>query len=329
MKDKKNESQVITGNGGGSSVRRQLKIRLPKTRAGKLIIVAVLIFSVLLFALWIAGVTRPKSGVFNVGGVWYTQKQVDGMVAYPVSKGVSKDQASKQAFEYLKRQLAAKDADIAPGRSDIGKAKDVLFKGSDKDAKGTAWGNLIAYDYALEQKLPKTSLVESASGYVFVFYFGQLIETGDDYKPENAGNKKLIEVDKKYSKEQANKYNKQLKDGKIKPDELLKKINQDTRLNYGYASSNNESAKFGPKNKNPILADAENFIASGDAPKGISDVRTGRSFVTTDYTKPLEAKPVETSYYFTYVTDKGDAEKVAQFESSLNSIKSEYKGYEK
>lgn len=274
--------------------------------------------------------TTEDDAVFTIEDTHYSAEDVDKLIAYPVSTGTAKEDAAKQAYEYLKKQAAAKQANFEPTSQEISSAKDEIYASSDSKEKDSKWAELVAYDSALEKKLPKTAPLEDVKGYVFVFYFGNLVERGEDWQPDGFGNKDKITADKKYAKEQADAYRKDLRDKKATADELLARLNADTKLNYQYKPDNNLSIKLdSEKGKNAALpGDVQSFITK-DAPIGTSDVKIGKTYAVNDYKNPTEMKGQETYYYFTDIQDKGTAAKGAAFNSIYSGLQANYKGYEK
>ncbi len=305
----------------GGSLRKALKVVL---------VISVVVLLVCTAWLAIRDYQNDQT-VFIIDNKNYSKTDVDELIAYPVSTGTSKDAAASQAYEYLKRQAAAKKVDFEPTSAEIEAAKNEHFKKAGDKEKASKWAELIAYDEALENKLPKTAPLDDVKGYIFVFYFGNLIETGQDWQPANAGNRNMIAEERKYAQEQADTYHKQLKSKSAKPAELLTKLQADPKLNYQYKPNNNTmSTKLSPdvNEYSALPSDIEDYV-TGSAPIGISAVRVGKTYKVTDYKNPTKMESRETYYYFTVLNNKGTAAKTSAFNKAFSAIKAQYKGYDK
>jgi len=275
---------------------------------------------------------RQDSVVFTIEGKNYTKQSIADDIAYPVNSGVPENEAAATLYQYKKRQIVAQETKFEPTSQEIADAKKELFAQASDKERNSKWANIVAYDTALSKKLPSSTTLDAVKGYVFVFYFGQLMQTGNDYSPANAGNTQLIAQDKAYAKQQADMYYKKLQDKSISPDELLAQINADPKLNFFNKPNNSLSMKLDPaepiSERSELPADINNYVIE-DAPIGIGDVQIGRTYEIKDYKNPQNRKAIETYYYFTDIENKGNAAQAAQFNAILASLSATYKGYKK
>lgn len=292
-------------------------------------------FLVILLALvgWVLIEQRNQDNIiFTIDGKNYTKKDIASDISYPLSTGTSEENAAATFYEYKKRQIAAQQANFEPTTQEISDAKKEVFAQASDKERSSRWADIVAYDTALSKKLPSSTTLDAVKGYIFVFYYGQLIQTGNDYTPANAGNAQLIAQDKAYAKQQADMYHKKLQDKSISPDELLAQINADPKLNFFNRPNNSLSMKLDPADttseRSELPADINNYVTQ-KAPIGIGSVQVGRTYEVKDYKNPQDKKAIETYYYFTNIENKGTAAQTAQFNAILASLNSAYKGYKK
>ncbi len=296
--------------------------------AGFTVVIAVIIGMVLF-----NGDRFGKSGnpvIFSIDGKKYHESEVNELVKYPVeARGTNKNESAKLLFELLKKIYVAEQLGIKPSDEEIATyQKEIPDNAQDSAHNKESWLNLIAKAAVVDDYIGITT-APGYKGYAFDFYFGQHLQYGPAYRPDGLNDPKLVEQDKNYAKEKADFYHQQLKDNKIKPDEVLKQILSDPRLGNSIKSTSNHSTRFGEKTNvnwhtqifyKPITS----FITSHKQ-QSLLDVQTGKALVGTD----AKAESVDMYYYFVLLEDVPKSQPVAkeEFDKQTQNLKAEYKGY--
>ena len=263
--------------------------------------------------------TRP---VFTIDGVSFSQPTISSIIAEPVRGGTNKSDAAKQAFNMYKVEAAAKKLGLKLTNPDIDTARKLRFPATESVAKLTAWQLLVARYQAFNTKMEATNSQfpdVTATGYVYIFYFGNLIQTAPDYMPANHGNKTLIAEDQAYAKQQADKYHELLANKTITPEQALKETTANTRLSYHNLVDASMSKKIGGD------ATQFSFIAMTDAKKaayaaadkvGLSSVKVGHS----------SAGKADTYYYMIFIDKAGASSGWEKLQKATETIQADYKG---
>jgi hypothetical protein len=266
---------------------------------------------------------------FTIEGTKYTQDDIRTLIKYPVSVGVSEKDAAEQAYDMYKLEVAARKLDLSLNDSDLEKTRVLLFPDSKSMNEFNEWQKLTVRNQAFNAKMAGTNTQYpelSAKGYVYVFYFGNLIQTSSDYALANTGNETLIAQDKEYAKSQADKYYAMLKNGEISPEQAYKEITVDTRLGYHNQAGATLSRKVGgtatpfsaiPFEDMKLAA----YDAAGKA--GLNAVQVGR-----DYATETSKNRVNTYYYIIYITKAGNSECWEKLQQSADKLRVEYRGLE-
>lgn len=273
---------------------------------------------------------------FTIDGRVYNKNEVTSLVKYSTQRGVNKGTAAKLAFEYLKRQAAAKKVGITVTDSQITVARDFLFPKNKTtyDLDGSPWIELASYNEALTRVFTSNK-VSDASGYVFLFPFDNLMtrDTVVD-KPVGYGDAALIAKDRTYAQQRANYYHDALKANSMMPDAALKEIKADPRLGQPGFTNTNMSVRFtgfvsgdATRPEVNISSDAKDEVINLSAKKALGDVRIGRTVKIEG--EPKSAADYQEAYYYFVLIDKpassvGDSKK--SFDDALSALAASYRG---
>lgn len=292
-----------------------------------LFVLAVVFLLVILSLMFIR--SKDKT-VFRINDKSYSQDEVTKIIAYPVGKGVDKNTVSKQAFEYLKREEAAKKAGIEIPESEVIAAKKVIFGSNIESQQGgnDAWLRKPAFDLALQNKLDQSSKGGSFKGYSFIFRFGQRLESGPGYTPPGHKDPKLVAQDRAYAEAESKRYLELLKSGNIKPEDALKAIKNDPKLGYQNTPGTNKSVRFGYTQKSwegEVFHQPVSEYIKKSASSGLSAVQTGKTSIVD--VPRNDADYAETFFYIVLLEDGNKVNLAENFSKALSGISAEYKGY--
>jgi hypothetical protein len=311
------------------------KINLEIKRAKKVVflLLAVLLLGLIAYFIFHEYSSSHSKTVFTVEGTQYTQDDISKLISYPLSTAVaSRDSLTKQAFNYLKREQAAKDLNVQPTSAQMTFIKKTLFSSTTTNKeKSSQWAALLVYDQALQKQLnsPDPSIYQ---GYSFIFWFGQDLESGPVYTSPDFGNTQLVAQNRAYAQNRANYYYNQLKIGKMTDDQVLAALQNDPKLSFTFPTSAiSQSVHFGldPTQdwKDQVAyPDISKYVDSQSKP-GLSPIKTGQLSIV----KPGSTEATSTDAYFyvvklTYVKKIPD-DIAKQFAAKLDSMQTKYNGW--
>jgi hypothetical protein len=305
----------------------------PKSRSIFIYLLPVTVFIVAGLIFWVY--RSNNSGiVFTVNGQKYTQKDVSNIVAYPLKfHRSSRNSLSWQAYNYLRREQAARNLNIEPSSDQINQAEITEFgKNTKNNINNTPWIKLVSYDTALKQNL-STNNLGTYQGYSFIFWFGQHLEKGPAYTAPDFGNKALIKSDKSYASNRANYYYNKLKSTSMSPNDVLSAVQHDDKLSFALPNNKflSQSVQFGVNSNETwrqtvFYPDIMNYISSQNRP-GLSSIHTGKISITS---KSKTANDYADGYY--YIVQLNEAKQVgisnsSDFTNAVNKVEAQYKGW--
>ncbi len=277
--------------------------------------------------------------IFTIGNTKYTEGYIDKLIAYPLSKNSSNRAAlTEQAFNYYKEIAVVKKLGLSLKSSEISQfIPDVTGLKASALQKDNPWTALLAYDYGIEQELlnPNTSLY---SGYAYVFYFAQHIQTGIiQSKLSNMGNAQAIAEDQSYAQTKANYYYKELKTNKVTPAQVLTAVKSDAKLCDGYILAACQSVRLDgystPSYTNALGEPPSVTTYLGEQTKpGLSPIETGQVANISSAAEPTSDYTYVNAYY--YFVDLQSVHKIpsniaAIFNKDLASLPATYYGWPK
>lgn len=290
--------------------------------------------AIVLVIFGIVFVASKNNNSANKGPVAFTinnqkiyQSDVDQLIKYPVEKGSqSKEAATAAVFESYKVIVVAKDAGISPSDSEIEKSLKAVtpeeVKSDQNYASYEKWFRLQATKEAVNRYIDADPA--SLSGYKgnsFVFYFGQHIEYGDDYKPAGLNDPALIAQDKTYAKQRADYYYAQIKENKMTPEQVDKEIANDPKLKTFTSTKN----PFGQSQDSTWAEDVyylsvKDYITSTKN-TGLSDIRVGQGYPGPTFKQGDST--VDLYYYFVILDEKPQSKGISskEFDKLLTEAK--------
>lgn len=283
------------------------------------------------WAIMKSGDESPDRVIFVIEGEEYRESTVNHLVDFSMSRGLSREEAVRQAFELGKKKKTAEKLGIKPLAQDVESQKQQLIE----DLKGeeefteryNPWFDLLAYTNAVDEYVGTTPN-NSYKGYVFDVPFGQHIQYGPAFTPEGLNDPVLIEQDKKYAEEKANYYHEQLKNNSIPPEQVLQELNNDRKLSALESGNATNSVKFG-YDPNVNWQDEVYYQSVSEYIKqsentGLSDVKIGQASV--DSTPENQA---DMYFYFVLVEKLAESKSVSKqaFEEELAKLNAEYRGF--
>lgn len=278
----------------------------------KPIIIGLVIFIVVVFVLGLFALKQLKkddnSYYIKIGNNIYTKAEIDELTIYYRDIYI-KDQATAETelINDLKYVTAADQMNINVTKDEINEQIQKLNKAIDKNSvnKYTKTVELISKKNAIYEKLSNSGL----EGYVFDFYFGQHIVSGPSYKPDGWNDPTLISQDKKYAKDRAEYYYRNLAEKKINTDQALKEILSDPKLGNSKKETSNNSALYKSSRNNDdqisSIQDESTKVLRDQKNVGLSEIKIakGPSLVpSVDDTQQVELR-----YYFTYANKIGSS----------------------
>lgn len=267
--------------------------------------------------------------VFVIEGENYYQNDLEPVLKYPYNRGLEKDEAAKEAFELYKKIKAAKKLDINPAEEEIQSEKLKLIKelgGEYNEPDDTPWIDLLAQSNAIDKAV---SAQQNYKGYSFDVFFGQHLQYGPAFKPEDLNDQQLAAEDKQYAEEKANFYHDQLKTNKMTPDEVLKALNSDRRLSALPAGKTSYSVKFGYSDdedtswSNEIFHQSIVDFVQNQQQTGLSDIQIGEASVDGSATNFADMY-----YYFVLTEEVPEGPNITKedFDRQLSELTTEYLG---
>ena len=306
-----------------------------------IIVIALVAFSI---ATYVKYNVVPSDAAFTIDGRAYTKEEVRKIVAYPVVSGEMKqEKATKQAFEYLKRKRTAEKLGIDITQDAVTEHKKELFSNNPIKQR-SQWASLVAYDDLLEANLEENNQNSQQNnqivGYVFMFLFGHCLETGPDYTPDCAGDKKQIQKDENHAKERAEHFRAKLQSRSITPEKVLEEMQKDPELGIMRTAGANPSTKFEnfesvgvegidtgvTVGSGPLQKDVEEYIRSNKVQKGISPIMEGKTVLDINAPESDPKSWVPTYYFFTDVTTLSKTITKQQFDEEVKKLPARFKG---
>lgn len=278
-----------------------------------------------------SGDESSERAIFVVEGEEYRQSTVNGLIDFPLSRGLSREEATKEAFELVKKKKTAEKLGIKPTPQEVEVQKQELIKNLKDEEEFTErynpWFDLLAYTNVVEKYIGTTPN-NSYKGYVFDIPFGQHIQYGPAFTPKGLNDPDLIEQDKKYAEEKANYYHEQLRNNAFSPDQVLQELNNDRKLSALKSGNATQSVKFGydPEVnwRDEIYYQAVSEYIMQSENTGLSDVKIGQASV--DSTPENKA---DMYFYFVLTEKLAESKGVSKqaFEDELAKLNTEYRGF--
>ncbi len=272
------------------------------------------------------------SAAFSVDGKTYSKQDIKTLINYPVGHGATASAAAKQAFDFYKRQAAAKKIGIILTPPEIAQAQASVFP---KVNLSDPWVTLASEDAALTMRLAQAPTYATASGYYFIFPFSNHIAIADAAPSATAmvgvGDATLVAQDRAYAKEQANSYYNQLVQKKITPDQALAAIKADPKLGYDGFANSNTSFRFSSLGQPGVNSDegylsnaAKTYLFASVGKVGVGALTVGQ--IVTSSPAAAKATYVDANYYFAVITKAASVQNSVQFQATLNTIAATYRG---
>lgn len=295
----------------------------------------------------LAGPGKTSKVAFTIDGQDYTKDQVNSLIQYPTSKGLSRDDAAKRAFDMYKHRKAADKVGIVVSDQQLADSRKKNFPGlsGSLDANAEAWVNLVSYDNVLTELSATSPIYSNASGYIYMFWFNRHITYNSDKPVDGVGDSKLIAADRQYASDRANYYRQQLIDQKMTPDQALQAIKADERLGYTPGMADNQSLRFTEISSSDqydsvlrnIPSEVQQRVVKIGPKTGVDEIQTG-SITISDADNPASgilegegANPHSTEAYL-YLVDIDKAAtrsyNMSDYTSALNNLSSNYRGIE-
>lgn len=244
---------------------------------------------------------HDRAAIFEVDGKTYDRGEVTALIDVPVSRGVTKQEATDKAFEMMKNRAAADKLGIPVSNNELAAAKIIFSSQKGSNGQASKWQEALAYDSVIKTKL-SDGYVGSRKGYAFIFGFGDHILKFSEFTPEKFGDKTAIEADKSAAMVQAKEYLALAKNGKVTPAQLADKLKTDSGSgNKNVYSTSYPLAYSG--DSEPILIEqlastsilGEVMASTG---KAVSEIKVG-SVSQEDVPNPYQLNP-EVYYYFVW-----------------------------
>lgn len=145
-------------------------------------------------------------------------------------KNLTDDQKSDASKQAGAQYLAAQKIGIAPSSDDKGDQAAMGFMAATHG--GGVVGAKYAIDTIINRKLEQITKDGYYEGYVYRYWYANTaIKWPSSFKVENRGSAEALEADRKYAFDTATADIKRLQDKQVTPDELIKSIAADNRLN--------------------------------------------------------------------------------------------------
>ncbi len=307
--------------------------KMPFIAGGVFLLILVLIFLVMQFAKDNSTETNSRSSavVFVIDGKEYYKDEILKIAQYPMERiSQSEESTVQEIFQLQKKIVNAEKLGVNPSEADINDEMSQVLTDDIKKSEGykdeyRAWFDLVARANAVDRYVNQ-QYAPGYEGYALVFYFGQRIDYGDDYKPEGLNDPALIAQDKAYAKDKAEYYHAQVKDGKMSAAEVSDVIKADPKLaNQFYTVENPfKSSQEGDWTQKIGYSDVVDAVVSQET-TGVSELKIGGGYVGGNFADETQKK--EMFYYFTALEKVPSTKVVSQadFDTSLVSLNSEFK----
>lgn len=277
--------------------------------------------------------TLPQGIVFSIEGKEYNEQEVRDLIKYSTTvNGVGEEEASKVAFESLKKVRVAEKMNISLPQEIIDKRKaEIIGNGSQPDlndpaqAQYSSWLDLIAKANAIEA-LVGTANPTGLKGHSYVYYFGQHLQYDPSRKPVGADDPLYIDKDKKFAEDRANFYHNQIKSGQLDPKTALEKTKVDLSSSDGSVKSNSYSTSFDSSSQ--ISWEGDVYFGSiiehikKATSLGLSEISIGKA-------ANMSNSETEMYYYFVYLESIAKGVSKDEFDKKLTELQAEYKGFTK
>ena len=245
--------------------------------------------------------------VFTIENENFYENELRDIVRYPVEKsGISEEGAFLSAFEAYKVIVVAKRAGITPAQQEVESLltsypSEEVRNDPAYEEKYKPWFRLLSERDAVYNYIDADTIT-GYTGYAFVFYFGQHIEYGDDYKPEGLNDPALIAQDRAYAKEKADYYYSQVKEGKISPEKADSEIKADTKLNNIVKVKNPFGKQEGSSWEDDVFyLSVKNYVSNAKN-TGLSELFVGQGYPGP--TISPNDSTVDLYYYFVILDEK-------------------------
>jgi hypothetical protein len=267
---------TLDNNLGGATTVYTAPKKPIKKELTIILIIIVLIIVLVVFGYHIikkkhvSNINNSAIYAFIIDNQKFTKSSIKALIVLPNQLNPTVDN-SKVAYNLYKDQITAQNLGINIPQDAIYNQVKYLtqtYKLSPAESL-QPWTKLVAYDNALKSLLQNSISTTQAQGYVFNFWYNQHVSayyvTGTP--PSGSDNPSVIAQDKAYASQRANYYQGQLLKNKISPDEVLKQINADVKLNQGFQADSNFSVNFGTNpsiswDKQITLADEAIYITN-------------------------------------------------------------------
>lgn len=258
---------------------------------------------ILLIVIAVGGFVAIKYGPLGANGVAlqiddqkFTHKQIDDYLKYPTQTlKQSRKDATETLINYLKIKVAADKLKIKP----TGKELDAEYLNAGAKAPySDKWVSLVTLVNAIGT-IEQQSNATAISGYSYIFFFGNKAIAGPADSPAKGyGDKKQIETDRAYAKQQADKYYEQMRKGASVAQKTLDQVRADPRLSIDYVPGSSYSVRFGkdsskrwqsqvfyPEVVSAIVAQKKPGLSSNVATGKVSDTNAFYYFFFLDQSK--------------------------------------------
>ncbi len=268
---------------------------------------------------------------FKVDGQAYSKDQVESTLnvateSYKLDRAASLN----TIIDSAKYKVAAQKNNVNITDADIRLAlQQTSYAGAAQDSEPlNDWVSTIGYKIAMRNYIDLQK-AQAKRGFSYVFYFGNLVIPDTLHPPQlpNFGNQAMIQQERDYAKAKAEEYRELLVNKKMSPEDVLKHLKADYRLNWKYYSDSSYSTQFG-NNPNvednweyqvslrPIISYIESFKKLNTP----SEISTGSLPINENPQSDADYK--EAYFYFVYITDDNNqAENIQKTLSDMQVVK--------
>ena len=270
---------------------------------------------VVLYAFWYTSVREEP--IFTVGDEEFRESDIEDYVQLAATFGVNQEYAYEgieQAKIFILTAeefgVSVDDDQIRQALIDYSSYDEALIDLDDK------WIRLVGERMALERYIADQRN-KAAQGYAFAFDFSTYAD--DFVNPNNPnmslpdsvdenllGDEDMVEEDREYAREQAERYRSMLIEDEASPEEVLDEIMDDERLHRHYTISREQgSARFGHDPDETIETQVSGSVSeyiqsfSGDIDDGPTEIEVGE----LRYAGEEDRGMYEGYYFFIYFTD--------------------------
>lgn len=273
---------------------------------------------------------KRAEAVFIIDGKAYSKAEISTVIQFPMSRGMSRDKAAREAFELYKKLAVAEKLQIKPSPQDIDLQKKDLLQGIKQGSGFTAnygpWFDLLAQANAVDLYI-SDGPARGYKGYAFDVFFGQHLQHGPGFSPKDLNNPKLVAADKAYAKERADFYHDQLKNNKMTPEQVIKELNNDRRLSAFKVGKTSNSVHFGSDSQtlwsDEIYYSFITDFISRQQQTGLLEIQVGKASVDNS-----PQNQADLYYYFVLLQSVPSTHNVSKqsFDDALKNIQTEYIG---